>query len=50
MSAASFAQQRINNLDEKLVKNISAIESGQELNREDTVNLGFNEHTKYLQK
>ena len=32
MSSASFAKQLKNNLDETLVKNISSIESSQELN------------------
>ena len=32
MCSASFAKQLKNNLDETLVKNISSIESGQELN------------------
>jgi hypothetical protein len=32
MSSASFAKQLKNNLDKTLVKNISSIESGQELN------------------
>jgi hypothetical protein len=50
MSSASFAKQLKNNLDETLVKNIESIENGQELNIEDTVNLAFNEFTKYLQK
>ena len=50
MSSASFAKQLKNNLDKTLVKNISSIENGQELNIEDTVNLVFNEETKYLQK
>ncbi len=50
MSSASFAKQLKNNLDETLVKNIKSIENGQELNIEDTVNLAFNEFTKYLQK
>ena len=43
MSSASFAKQLKNNLDKTLVKNISSIENGQELNIEDTVNLVFNE-------
>ena len=50
MSSASFAKQLKNNLDKKLVKNILLIENGQELNIEDTVNLVFNEETKYLKK
>jgi hypothetical protein len=50
MNSASFAKQLQNNLDETLVKNISFIHNGQELNIEDTVNLAFNEFTKYLQK
>ena len=32
------------------MKNILSIENDQELNIEDTVNLVFNEETKYLQK
>ena len=32
MSSASFVKQLKNNLDKTLVKNISSIESGQELN------------------
>jgi hypothetical protein len=50
MSSASFAKQLKNNLDETMVKNIESIENGQELNIEDTVNLAFNEFTKYIQK
>ena len=50
MRSAIFAKQLKNNLDKTLVKNISSIENGQELNIEDTVNLVFNEVTKYLQK
>jgi len=50
MNSASFAKQLKNNLDKILVKNISSLENGQELNIEDTVNLVFNEVTKYLQK
>ncbi|MDE1044995.1 MAG: hypothetical protein OSA05_06960, partial [Nitrospinaceae bacterium] len=50
MISASFAKQLKNNLDKTLVKNITSIENGQELNIEDTVNLVFNEVTKYLQK
>ena len=50
MSSASFAKQLKNNLDKTLMKNISSIENGQELNIEDSVNLVFNEVTKYLQK
>jgi hypothetical protein len=50
MSSASFAKQLKNNLEETLVKNISSIENGQELNIEDTVNLALNKFTKYLQK
>jgi hypothetical protein len=50
MSSASFAKQLKNNPDKTLVKNILSIENGQELNIEDTVNLVFNEETKYLQK
>ena len=49
MDSASFAKQLKNNLDETLVKNIASIENGQELNIEDTVNLAFNEFTKYIQ-
>lgn len=48
-SSASFSKQLKNNLDKTLVKNISSIENGQELNIEDTVNLAFNEFNKYLQ-
>ena len=47
-SSGSFEKQLKNNLDETLVKNISSIENGQELNIEDTVNLAFNEFNKYL--
>jgi hypothetical protein len=50
MRSASFAKQLKNNLQETLVKNISSIKNGQELNIEDTVSLAFNEFTKYLQK
>ena len=50
MSSVSFAKLIKNYLDETLVKNISSIENGQELNIEDTINLAFNEFTKYLQK
>lgn len=50
MNSSSFAKQLKNNLDETLVKNISSIENGQELNIEDTVNLAFDEFTKYIQK
>jgi hypothetical protein len=46
--SSSFAKQLKNNLDETLIKNIESIENGQELNIEDTVNLAFNEFTKYL--
>ena len=48
-SSASFEKQLKNNLDETLVKNISSIENGQELNIEETVNLAFNEFKKYIQ-
>jgi hypothetical protein len=50
MRSASFAKQLKSNLDKILVKNISSIENGQGLKIEDTVNLAFNEATKYLQK
>jgi hypothetical protein len=50
ISSASFAKQLKNNLDKTLVKNISSIENGQELNIEDTVNIISNEVTKYPQK
>ena len=50
MSSASFAKQLKSNPDKTLVKNISSIENGQELDIEDIVNLVFNEATKYLQK
>ena len=50
MSSASFAKQLKNNPDKTLMKNILSIENDQELNIEDTVNLVFNEATKYLQK
>ena len=50
MNSASFAKQLKNSLEKTLMKNISSIENGQELNIEDTVNLVFNEVTKYLQK
>ncbi len=50
MGSASFEKQLRNNLDETLVKNISSIENGPELNIEDTVNLAYNEFTKYLKK
>ncbi len=47
-NSSSFAKQLKNNLDETLVKNISSIKNGEELNIEDTVNLAFNEFTRYL--
>ena len=48
-NSGSFEKQLKNHLDETLVKNISSIENGQELNIEDTVNLAFNVFNKYLQ-
>jgi len=47
MSSSSEKQLK-NNLDETLVKNIESIANGQEINIEDTVNLAFNEFSKYL--
>ncbi|MBT3367580.1 MAG: hypothetical protein HN472_14095 [Nitrospina sp.] len=47
-NSSSFEKQLRNNLDETLVKNIESIENGQELNIEDTVNLAFDEFSKYL--
>jgi hypothetical protein len=47
-NSTSFEKQLRNNLDQTLVKNIASIENGQERNIEDTVNLAFNEFTKYL--
>jgi hypothetical protein len=46
--SSSFEKQLRNILDETLVKNISTIENGQDLNIEDTVNLAFNEFVKFL--
>jgi hypothetical protein len=46
MSPASFAKQLENNLGETLVKSISSIENGQELNIEDNVILALNEVTQ----
>jgi len=48
-SSGSFEKQLRNNLDKTLVENISSIENGQDMNIEDTVNLAFDEFTKYLQ-
>ncbi len=48
MGAGSFEKLLKNSLDETLVKNISNIENGQELNIEDTVNLAYSEFNKYL--
>ena len=47
MSSSSEKQLK-NNLDETLVKNIESIANGQEINIEDTINLAFNEFSKYL--
>ena len=48
MGEGSFQKQLKNSLDETLVKNISTIEKGQDLNIEDTVNLAYKEFNKYL--
>lgn len=47
-TSSSFEKQLKNNLDETLVKNISSIADGQELNIEDTINLAYNQFKKYL--
>ena len=47
-TSSSSEKQLKNNLDETLVKNIESIANGQEINIEDTVNLAFNEFSKYL--
>ena len=41
MGSSSFEKQLKNSLDETLVKNISTIENGQNLNIEDNVNLAY---------
>ena len=41
MGSGSFEKQLKNSLDATLVKNISTIENGQDLNIEDTVNLAY---------
>ena len=48
MGSSSFEKQLKNSLDETLVKNISNIENGSDLNIEDTVNLAYKEFNKYL--
>lgn len=48
MGSGSFEKQFKNSLDETLVKNISTIENGQDLNIEDTVNLFYKDFNKYL--
>ena len=48
MGSGSFEKLLKNSLDETLVKNISNIENGQDLNIEDTVNLAHSEFNKYL--
>jgi hypothetical protein len=48
MGSGSFEKLLKNSLDETLVKNISNIENGQDLNIEDTVSLAYNEFNKYL--
>lgn len=48
MGSGSFEKLLKNSLDETLVKNISNIENGQDLNIEDTVNLAYSEFNKYL--
>ena len=47
-TSSSSEKQLKNNLDETLVKNIESIANGQEINIEDTVNLVFNEYSKYV--
>ena len=47
-TSSSSEKQLKNNLDETLVKNIESIANGQEINIEDTINLAFNEFSKYL--
>ena len=41
MGSSSFEKQLKNSLDVTLVKNISTIENGQDLNIEGTVNLAY---------
>lgn len=48
MGSGSFEKLLKNSLDETLVKNISNIENGADLNIEDTVNLAYREFSKYL--
>ena len=48
MGSGSFQKQLKNSLDQNLMKNISTIENGQDLNIEDTVNLAYKEFNKYL--
>ena len=48
MGSGSFEKLLKNSLDETLVKNISNIENGSDLNIEDTVNLAYKEFNKYL--
>ena len=47
-ASSSFEKLLRNNLDETLVKYISSVEGGPELNIEDTVNLAFTQSNKYL--
>ena len=48
MGSSSFEKMLKNSLDETLVKNMSIIENGQDLNIEDTVNRAYREFNKYL--
>ncbi len=48
MGSGNFEKQLKNSLDETLVKNISKIENGPDMNIEDTVNLAYSEFNKYL--
>jgi len=48
MGSGSFEKHLKQSLDEALVKNISNIENGVDLNIEDTVNLAFSGFNKYL--
>jgi hypothetical protein len=48
MGSGSFEKLLKNSLDETLVKNISNIKNGVDLNIEDTVNMAYKEFNKYL--
>lgn len=48
MGSASFAKKLKNDLDEVLVKNISNIENGADLNIDDTVSMAYKQFNKFL--